>query len=67
MGLTFILQERGQLDMYTEMSYSDVMLNIRRSGSLYYWDIVGRGKWRMGGNVQGIRSIIGRYKIDRER
>ena len=27
---------------------------------------VGRGKRGMGGNVQG-RSIIGRYKIDRER
>ena len=26
-----------------------------------------RGKGRMGGKVQGIKSIIGRYKIDRER
>ena len=28
---------------------------------------VGRGKGRNGGKVQGIRSINGRYKIDRER
>ena len=25
----------------------------------------GKGRRRMGGKVQGIRSIIGRYKIDR--
>ena len=28
---------------------------------------VGRGRGGMGENVQGIRSIIGRHKIDRER
>ena len=28
---------------------------------------VGRGRGRMGGKVQGIRSIIGRHKIDVER
>ena len=28
----------------------------------YQW---GRGVGRMGENIQGIRSIIGRYKIDR--
>ena len=30
----------------------------------YQW---GRGGWRMGEKVQGIRSINGRYKIDRGR
>ena len=28
---------------------------------------MGRGRGRMGKKVQGIRSIIGRYKIDRGR
>ena len=28
---------------------------------------LGGRKWRIGGKVQGIRSIIGRYKIDRGR
>ena len=28
---------------------------------------VGRGRGRMEGKVQGIRSITGRYKMDRER
>ena len=28
---------------------------------------VGRGRRGMGGKAQGIRSIIGRHKIDRER
>ena len=28
---------------------------------------MGRGKGENGGKVQGIRSIIGRYKIDTER
>ena len=28
---------------------------------------VGRGRRGMGGKVQGIRSIIGRHKIDKER
>ena len=28
---------------------------------------MGRGRKRMRGKVQGIRSIIGRYKIDRDR
>ena len=28
---------------------------------------VGRGKGRMGGKIQGRRSIISRHKIDRER
>ena len=28
---------------------------------------VGRGREKIGGKVQGIRSIIGRHKIDRER
>ena len=28
---------------------------------------MGRGKGRMGEKVQGIRSITGRHKIDRER
>ena len=28
---------------------------------------VGRGRGRMGDNVQGIRSMVGRHKIDRER
>ena len=28
---------------------------------------VGRGRGRIGGKVQGIRSIIGRHKIDGER
>ena len=28
---------------------------------------VGRGKGRIGGKVQGIRSIIGRHKIDGKR
>ena len=27
---------------------------------------VGEGKEKMGGKVQGLRSIIGRYKIDRD-
>ena len=30
----------------------------------YQW---GWGRERMGEKVQGVRSIIGRYKIDRER
>ena len=30
----------------------------------YQWGVGGEG---MGGKVQGIRSIIGRYNIDRER
>ena len=30
----------------------------------YQW---GRGEGKIGGKVQGIRSIIGRYKIDRGR
>ena len=30
----------------------------------YQW---GGGKGRMGGKIQGIRSIIGRYKIERGR
>ena len=30
----------------------------------YQW---GRGGWRMGEKVQGIRSINGRYKVDRGR
>ena len=28
---------------------------------------MGRGRGENGGKVQGLRSIIGRYKIDRER
>ena len=28
---------------------------------------MGRGRGGMGGKVEGIRSIIGRHKIDRER
>ena len=31
------------------------------------WLSAGRGRWRMGEKVQGIRSIIGSYKIDRRR
>ena len=30
----------------------------------YWW---GGGGWEMEEKIQGIRSIIGRYKIDRER
>ena len=29
--------------------------------------LAGRGRGRVGEKVQGIRSIIGRYKIDRKR
>ena len=31
------------------------------------WRDIGAGEWRIGEKVQGIRSINGRYKIDRGR
>ena len=54
-------QEQGQTK---QTSRTRTELQKWRSHGGYQWGGVGE---RMGGKVQGIRSVNGRYKIDRER